>query len=245
MHLDAGCSSGRIAEIRIEYAENKVPRKITGYIFLDPSLIEMLLNKVSVLLEKEFYKRFRANLALPKILKEIRAKLIDIEGSFLARLFHVYESLDEIKDLLGSIDDRGKGTYHELLENKMWKTLEMQRQLRTSPSGEGANEVFRRAEDSEEWKSFARDKTFNDPIVWKQTCKALGPYFTTRILLRRENFSDILELMEMEDVCRNKNDLAKMVKDCKTVRERLAEKGKKDKIAALDQIIARIESILV
>jgi len=242
--LDATSYAGKIAEIRLENTDQKVPRKVTGYLVVEKKNIDLLIEKTSSLLEFEFNNRMKSSVSFNIMLKEIQSKMRTLEGSFLGRIFHMYEALILLKELLQNIDSKGSDTYFEVLEKKMWKILESQ-EVSKATEANPEHEAVRRAEDTEKWKSYARDKTFKDPIVWQQTCKSLGAFFTFRILMRREKFSDILELLEFKDVCNNREDFEKILKDCNVVMERFtANPQQKDKIPHLQRIIGRIETAL-
>ena len=95
----------------------------------------------------------------------------------------------------------------------------------------------RRAADSPLWKGFIRKEIVDSEIDWKRAFELLGGYFTGRILLRKELFSEI-ETWLLDPQNAGHADLNLMLVDCELTLKSLKRKGlSDDKLAGLQRVI--------
>ena len=247
LHLEAECFMQKIVAVQFEHSDLPVSRKTSGFIFLKTSIVEAMLERTENILEEEYQNRFNLSANASQIRKEIRSRIRTLESTPIARYFHLYEALLELRSKVKEMEMTGITNHQQVLERRMWKQLELKsgnyeikNKLNLPDSGEKSSDMNRRAADSKVWEEYKKkgiDDT--DKMHWQQTCRALGAFFTARILLRKELFHEILDLIEM-DIC-IPEDLSRILADCSLVLEKL-EKAAADeeKITILRKIVSRL-----
>lgn len=97
----------------------------------------------------------------------------------------------------------------------------------------------RRAEDSEDWSEY-----LNEQINWSKSFETLGEYFTIRILLRRELFTEIERWLK-ENGDNNIEEKDQILSACELTLKSLNEKKESgEKLDPLNHVVEMIRSRL-
>ncbi|MCB1307794.1 MAG: hypothetical protein KDK30_06430, partial [Leptospiraceae bacterium] len=114
----------------------------------------------------------------------------------------------------------------------------------TTTVGTGSDfSPHRRAEDSFRWREYTRQQG-EAPIDWMQTYRLLGPFFTTRIVLRREAFEEIENWLNSPQP-KQIHDLQRMLADIRTTQSALRKRQAPiEKILLLEKIQSQILALI-
>ncbi|MCB1321900.1 MAG: hypothetical protein KDK34_16710 [Leptospiraceae bacterium] len=114
----------------------------------------------------------------------------------------------------------------------------------TTTVGTGSDfSPHRRAEDSFRWREYTRQQG-EAPIDWMQTYRLLGPFFTTRIVLRREAFEEIENWLNSPQP-KQIHDLQRMLADIRTTQSALRKRQAPiEKILLLEKIQSQILTLI-
>lgn len=209
--FDSYCS--KIALIQFEKGELPVSRKTDGYVSTRGTVINALLERAGQLLTEEWNYKFRVTQTLGKILEDLPQRLYTIETTPLGRISRFYLGLNEARRRVRSNNMFGTLSFFEIVEKRAWRLME----LRFSKFGEvpTPQESNRRAEDAQEWKSIQPEVAKGKDVDWRSSIRSLGPFFTFRIMLRKELFQEVLDLVQELDTSKD-GDFARALSDCET-----------------------------
>lgn len=134
----------------------------------------------------------------------------------------------------------GTNQYHETLEKRTIKQMShfLTETLSDAEKRQSQNTKHnRRAEDSQDWKEFEKKHEKTGAIPWDHSFQVMGAFFTVRILLRKELYSEIL--LWADTVRIDNPDLERILKDCEKTATSI--KNKTGRVPPeLDRAIKRI-----
>lgn len=240
------------------------------FVGLGNRTLETLLQRTLVILEEEYLKKFPAPKARANIPDLAHRKLKDFASPLLRRLTHLYDALLEIQEFLNNrlmkdsevLKRRALleiARYYNLDENLLQKTVLPQEQQSTRPTG--ANQIEsdaglrpgselpstrknRRAVDSRRWQDYQSGQPARAIMDWQHAFLKLGPFFTVRIMLRKELFKELNELIQhhqnwnYEEVCR-------IARDVRTAQGMVRSRGKmSESLKELDHLVDFLQELM-
>lgn len=245
-HLDFECYTMRLTRINFEHTINRVPRKTEGYVALRENVISVLLERTKKHLEEEYAKRSKAKPDVTQILTTIRAEIHKYTGTSIARLYFLIEALNEVMRLIRHLNSYGFDTYSEVLRRRAWKMIELKSNAFKSPGqvddGSAPEQgIVRRAEDEKKWRELeAEEGAIGADVDWKRSYGSLGPYLTSRILIRRGLFDMLYSVIKTDNDI-GVDDYPRILTDCIRMETRIGMSAGTDKKEALEKIISLLK----
>jgi len=235
-HLQFESYVQRISKLQFEHSDVFVPRKVEGYLILKENIVNYLLSKTKSLLEEEYYIRFNVHFVASDIQQILLYKGHEVDGTPLGRCFLLYEKLNSISAAMSRFKQDFNLRFDLAFQSSIdqaWEELERNARERESHVQDGGSaaatlpRLDRRAEDSEAWKQFAKQNSPGGAIDWDRSFVTLGPLFTIRILLRRELFSVIYDLINRNiEKAITDTDAPRILFDCSKVLNKFADQNR-------------------
>ncbi|MCB1174329.1 MAG: hypothetical protein KDK39_12220 [Leptospiraceae bacterium] len=165
---------------------------------LDGSTIISLRSRAMKMLEAEFLKKFPAPLMRKNIPVLARERISDYPHSDLANFVRFQDSIE----IAGRELEERPLTSRALkvIESRVWQQIQIHYKLDAEPDNKAAAldpdfSPNRRATDTNTWKEYETAQprgSQNEAIInWVDSFTHLGPWFTSRILLRKELFNEL------------------------------------------------------
>lgn len=224
--------------VKIQYEKTLLPvsRKTEGYISTNSTVLKVVQERLEALLESEYQKRYSRFLSAQNIYRSLQLSVETIESTPMGRMIRTYGGIQEIQKKISTTPMFGSARFSDIVERNVWRGAAHQWEA-NAPVGhvvERPVEIKRRAEDTDQWKRMESSGVFD----WEKSFQTLGPFFTCRILLRREQFHEIEKWVDHTPF---HNDLGRILTDCEVTRESLIKKGLPEKkILELEKILEKL-----
>ncbi|MEQ8351388.1 MAG: hypothetical protein RH862_07885 [Leptospiraceae bacterium] len=253
----------RLMRIRLESASYEINRKTEGYIVANDEVLSILEERIRRQLNGLLSMNANPEQAVQKYGDYFLDNVTVLEGNLEGKLIRLYLAIRQVQSKMEQFEMFGTSQFHEVLERRILKRLEtLEANVSDAAVAEGNKHSFpeppssRRAEDSPIWKEFEKDQlqklesaevssegTYREgSISWAASFSALGPFFTVRILLRRELYPEILHWL-VQDEGRYSPELPRILMDCLKSEENYKDRTG-DVPGGLQEVITSIQQIL-
>ncbi|MCB1324322.1 MAG: hypothetical protein H7A21_17275 [Spirochaetales bacterium] len=217
LHLAIACRTGGLACVRLESTHLPVHRKTEGFVARDWRIITVLLERLQAALQNEYQTRFNSVPSKKDIQKLYEARMSTVEATTLGRMTRLFVGLSDLEELLrAEAVEATTAIPGPSSEERTW--LEIDRRAThavespTGPQAPSGPEPQRRAIDAPAWQNFEKDQGGKE-TNWEHSFRTLGPFFTVRILLRRELFHVLLAWLQKTP---QHDDFSRVLADCET-----------------------------
>lgn len=206
------------------------------YLAVDKSTLAVLEPKIYNLLETEFLKKFPAPLVKKNIPAIAREKLKQFPNADLNAYVCLYESIllmqSQLSKQPAGADEKA------VVEHRILKQIKNHYLMEELPIGQAGDTQSRRAVDSQEWNDYRQKESGTNAIIeWTQAFTHLGPYFTSRIMLRKELFRELFDCIDQYKNWSDK-DFNLVMEILKTTHDSLTKRNESElKIHSVQKII--------
>lgn len=166
------------------------------FVCIDFSTIELLLLHSSTLLEKEYLKMYASPVNKINIPDMACKKISEHPNSSLDIFYRFYDSLLAAKTGLtnAALDQKAREDIEKRILISIRRFYHITEEIPLALDSVAQNlsdQSGRRAADSLQWKQYETKNKKDGIIDWFRSFEHLGPYFSTRIMLRKELFVEL------------------------------------------------------